>query len=208
MIVCGDVQSNPYPGFDKRVRVLYSNIRGLHAKLDQLAVAGLDYDVLICAESKVSDRLRLSELHIPGFGCPQQKLRNSTPRVQFMALYAGEGFRFFRQRKLECSCLESCVFCICSRIHNFYVYAFHHNPGQDGSQHDCLLESMALVQSADDRAVFVFIGDANAHHSECGWSLLLPLISTVVMFLIFAIFQVVSSWFAVPLTLLETDLIL
>ena len=25
---------------------------------------------------------------------------------------------------------------------------------------------MALVQSVDDKAVFVFIGDANAHHSE------------------------------------------
>ena len=51
LIVYGDVESNPGPGFDRRVRVLYSNIRGLHANLDELAVPGSDYDVL------VSDRL-------------------------------------------------------------------------------------------------------------------------------------------------------
>ena len=38
--------------------------------------------------------------------------------------------------------------------------------GHDGSLFDCLFESMALVQSVDDKAVFVFVGDANAHHSE------------------------------------------
>ena len=42
------------------VRVLYSNIRGLHENLDELAVAETDYDVLVCAESKVSI---ISELH-------------------------------------------------------------------------------------------------------------------------------------------------
>ena len=44
--VCGDVESNPGPGSDRWVRVPYFNIRGLHANLDQLAVAGSDYDVL------------------------------------------------------------------------------------------------------------------------------------------------------------------
>ena len=66
-IVCG---TNPGPGSDKRVRVLCANIRGLRAHLDELAVAGSGYDVLVCAESKVSDRSHLSVLHIPGFGCP------------------------------------------------------------------------------------------------------------------------------------------
>ena len=59
---------NPDPGSDRRVRVLYSNIRGLHANLEELAVAVSDYYVLICAESKVSDRRHLSELRIPCFG--------------------------------------------------------------------------------------------------------------------------------------------
>ena len=39
LIVCGDVESNSSPGSDKRIRVLYSNIRGLHANSDELAVA-------------------------------------------------------------------------------------------------------------------------------------------------------------------------
>ena len=50
--------------------MFYSNIRGLHANLDEMAVAGSDYDVLVCAESKVSDRRHLLEVRIPGFGCP------------------------------------------------------------------------------------------------------------------------------------------
>ena len=58
-----------------------------------------------------------------------------------------------------------CVF-IYSRINNFYVSAFFRNPGQDGLLYDCLLDSMAAVQSVDDKAVFVFVGDVNAHHSE------------------------------------------
>ena len=95
LIVCGDVESNQRLGSDKRVRVLYSNIRGLPANLDELAVAGSGYDVLVCAESKVSDRCHLSELRIPGFGCPQQRLKNSTPGAQGMASYVREGFRSF-----------------------------------------------------------------------------------------------------------------
>ena len=64
-------------------------------------MAGLDHDVLVCAESKASNGRHLSELHIPGFGCPQQRLRNSTPGVQGMALYVREGVRSFRQSKLK-----------------------------------------------------------------------------------------------------------
>ena len=102
---------------------LLSNIRGLHANLVDLAVAGSDY-ILVCAESKVADRRHLSEFRNPGFGYPQQRLRNSSPGAQGMALYVTEGLRSFRQSKLECSCHESCEFHICRRINNFYVYAF------------------------------------------------------------------------------------
>ena len=56
------VESNPGPGSGRRVQVLYSNIRGLLENLDELAVAGSDYGVLVCAVSKVSDRRHLSEL--------------------------------------------------------------------------------------------------------------------------------------------------
>ena len=73
LIVFGDIESNPGPGSDRRVRVMYSNIRGLHANLDELAMAGSDYDVLVCGDvSKVSDRRHLSELRIPCFGCPTE----------------------------------------------------------------------------------------------------------------------------------------
>ena len=58
------------------------------------------------------------------------------------------------------------MFRINSWINNFHVYAFYRNPGHDGSLYDCLLDSMAQVQLVDDKAVFVFVGDANAHHSE------------------------------------------
>ena len=125
----GDVESNPGPGSDKRGCVLYSNIRGLHANLDELAVAGLDFDVLVCAESKVLDRNHLSEIRILGFGRPQQRLRNSTPGSLCMALNVREGFRSCRQSQLKCSCHESCIR-ICIRINNFYVYAFYRNPGR------------------------------------------------------------------------------
>ena len=124
-----------------------------------------------------------------------------------MALYVKEGFRSFRQSKLECSCQESCVIRICSRINNFYVYAFYRNQGHDGLLYDCLLDFLALVQSVDDKAVLVFVGDANAHHS--GWlESVSPTDRQGVMLLIFAICRVVSSWCSVPLTLLVIDSIL
>ena len=96
LILCGDDESNPGPGSDKRVRVLYSNIGGLHVNLDKFVVAGSDYDVLVCAESKDSDRRHLSELRIPVYCCPQHRLRNST-LAQDMAIYVMELFHSFRQ---------------------------------------------------------------------------------------------------------------
>ena len=43
---------------------------------------------------------------------------------------------------------------------------FYRNPRHDGSRYDCLLDSIARVQSVDDKAVFLFVGDANTRHSE------------------------------------------
>ena len=47
-----------------------------------------------------------------------------------------------------------------------FVYAFYHSPGHDSSLYDCLLNSMTRVQSVNDKAVFVYVVDANAHHSK------------------------------------------
>ena len=66
-------------------------------------------------------------------------------------------------------------FVFCSRINYFYVHAFYRTQGTIvGSlalptivgDEDSLIESTARLQSVDDKAVFVFVGDANAHHSE------------------------------------------
>ena len=46
------------------------------------------------------------------------------------------------------------------------MVVFYRNPGHDGSLYDCLLDLMARAQSPDPKAVFVFMGDANAHHAE------------------------------------------
>ena len=92
-IVYGDIESNPGQGSDKRVRVLYSNIRSLHANLDELTVVmfwfGLSLKSLIAAISPSSVSLALV--------APNNRLRNFTPGAQGMALYVREGFRFFRQ---------------------------------------------------------------------------------------------------------------
>ena len=57
------------------------------------------------------------------------------------------------------------MFRICSMMNNFYVVALFCNPGHDSSLSDCLHNAMARVQSVDDKAVFVFVSDVNAHHS-------------------------------------------
>ena len=72
----------------------YVNIRGLRANLDELAVAGSDYDVLVYAESKVSDRRHLSESVLQALVAPTPAdATDSTPGAQGMALYVMEGFR-------------------------------------------------------------------------------------------------------------------
>ena len=77
------------------------------------------------------------------------------------------------------------MFRICSRINNFYVSAFYRYPGHDGSRYDCLLDSMAHLQTVDDKAVVVFVGDVNAHQSEWLESVS-PTNRTGLMLLIFA----------------------
>ena len=77
----------------------------------------------------------------------------------------------------------------------------------DGSLYDYLLDSMVGVQSVEDKAVFVFISDVIAHHSESLESVS-PTDQHGRDALSFAISQVVSSRCAVPLTLLVIDLIL
>ena len=60
-------------------RVLGTSIRGVHVNPAESTVAVSDFDILVCAETNVSG---LAELHVPGFRCSQQRLRNSTPGAQ------------------------------------------------------------------------------------------------------------------------------
>ena len=43
----------------------------------------------------------------------------------------------------------------------FLMFVSYCNPGHDGSHNECLRESMAGVQSVDEKIVFVFICDVN-----------------------------------------------
>ena len=81
------------------------------------------------------------------------------------------------------------MFRICSRINNFYVYAFYRNEGHDGSLYYCLLDSMARVQSVDDKAVFVLLVMPMLI-TLSGWNQSLLLIDMGVMLLIFVICHV------------------
>ena len=164
--MAGDVERNPGPRVDPGVGILYANIRGLFANLNELTVASAEFDVLVCSETLVSNRRHLSELRIPGFLGPQQKLRGSIPDALGLAVYVREGCKVFRQSKFECNCHESVVVRVCGNVHNFYVFGFYRNPHHNDSIYDCLLLAMAKVQEMDRKAAFVFVGDANAHHTE------------------------------------------
>ena len=49
---------------------------------------------------------------------------------------------------------------------NLYVYSLYRNLDIDDLIFDCLLASMAAVQTEDVRASFLFVGDFNGHHQE------------------------------------------
>ena len=60
------------------------------------------------------------------------------------------------------------VFMVCGVRQNLYVFSLHRNADLDDRIFDCLLASMAAVQTEDIRASFLFVGDLNGHHQE--WS--------------------------------------
>ena len=49
---------------------------------------------------------------------------------------------------------------------NLYVFSLYHNPDLDDWIFDCLLTSMAAMQTEDIHASFLFVGDLNAHDQE------------------------------------------
>ena len=57
------------------------------------------------------------------------------------------------------------VFRVCSVKQNFSV-SLYRNSDLDDRIFDCLLASIAAVQTEDIRASFLFVGDLNGHHQE------------------------------------------
>ena len=58
------------------------------------------------------------------------------------------------------------VFNVCGVRQNLYVFSLYRNPDLDHRIFDCLLTSMAAVQTEDIRASFLFVGGLNGHHQE------------------------------------------
>ena len=64
ILLAGDVEVKPGPTFCRRqqCRMLYSNICGLHANLNDLMVSSRQFDILFCSETLVSNLRSPKEL--------------------------------------------------------------------------------------------------------------------------------------------------
>ena len=168
LLLCGDVELNPGPARSRQpnCRVLYSNIRGLHANIKDLAISSRHYDILFCSETLVSQRRHVSEILIPGFKKPILLRRDAIPRARGMAVYIKDGFSASHKSCYECGCHEMQIVKVCGKYNNFYLCSIYRNPDLDDGIFDCLLITMATIQESDIKASFVFVGDFNAHHRE------------------------------------------
>ena len=147
-------------------RILCSNVRGLAGNHSDLTVASSQYDILLCSETLVSDMCHVVEILVPGFGRPVLLCRGKMPWARRMAAYVRDGYGAFCQPKFECGCCEMLVFRVCGVKQNLYVFSLYRNPDLDNRIFDCLLASMAAVQTEDIRASFLFVVDLNGHHWE------------------------------------------
>ena len=90
-------------------------------------MAGSDYDILVCIESKVSDRRQLSDLCIPGAWLPPNRGSGTLLLVERVWLCILGNDSAPSCRASWSVLATSLVFRICSRINIFYVYAFYRN---------------------------------------------------------------------------------
>ena len=69
LFLSGDIEINPGPRSirHRQCRLMYANIRGLQANLNDLSVASKQFDILLCSETLVSDMSHISEILVPGF---------------------------------------------------------------------------------------------------------------------------------------------
>ena len=117
ILLAGDAEVNPRPTLCRRrkCRMLYSNIRGLHANLNDLIVSSRQFDILFCSETLVSNLRSPKELLIPGFKQPNLLKRNDRRRGQGMAAYIRKGFPASRKPDYECDCHEVLVLKVCGK---------------------------------------------------------------------------------------------
>ena len=168
ILLAGDVELNPGPRHSRqrRCRIMYANIRGLHRNIRDLMVASSHYDIFLCSEKLVSQMRHSSEVLIPGFKKPILFKRDAIPRARGMAAYIRNKYPASHKSCYECGCHETQVIKVSGRHNNFYLCSIYRNPDLDDAIFDCLLTTMAKIQGDDRKASFVFIGDFNAHHRE------------------------------------------
>ena len=168
ILLAGDVEVNPGPTFcrSRQCRMLYSNIRGLHANLKDLIVSSRQFDISFCSETLVSNLRSPKELLISGFKQPHLLKRNDRRKGQGMPAYIRKGLPASRKPDYECDCHEVLVLKVCDKHSNFYLFSIYRNPDANDEIFDCLLNSMAFIQENDRKAAFLFVGDFNVHHRE------------------------------------------
>ena len=81
-------------------------------------------------------------------------------------MYVRDGYGAFRQPKFECGCCEMLFFRACDVRQTLYVFSLYRNPYLDDTIFDCLLASMAAVQTKDILSSFLFVGDLNGDHQD------------------------------------------
>ena len=161
-----DVEVNPGPRAEPQCcKDMFSNINGLHGNRDELAIAATIFDVVACAETKVTGRRRVSKLLLPGFRVPTLMLRGDRPKVLGKALlFVRSGLSVSRQERFECSCCEFMITKIPGkRLNLFVVYS---SPSKVVRVFDGIFEAMGSIQSVYTKSVFCFVGDFICHHSE------------------------------------------
>ena len=114
-------------------------MRRLSGNLSDLTVALSQYDILLYAETFISDMRHVSELLVPGFSYTVLLCRGKMPRARVMATYVRDGYGAFRQPKFECGCCEMLVFRVCGMRRNRYVFSLYLNPDLNDRIFDCLL---------------------------------------------------------------------
>ena len=137
---------------------MFTNINGMHGNRDELAIAATKFDVVACAETKVTGHRHLSELLLPSFKAHTLLLRGARPNRLGMALFVRSVLSISRQERFECSCCEFMFAKIPGKRLNCYLFVVYQSQSTDDRVFDCLCEAMRSIQSVDPKFIFCFVG--------------------------------------------------